>query len=472
MLTISPSKGSPPSGADSDLTADNAHHNLRADPVSMLAAVSRQSATTDDPQSFAREAAQAAAEAIGASHCGTTEILTGGNVLGVSIRPTSGRHPSDGLKQFEVELERPDSLTALALREGRTMVVGDLELSEHEDSDLQRLAFPAAIVAPMFSDTYIYGALAAYSLSPCDFHPQQVALVEAVAATVTSSLTRCRAIAEAQRTGRLVQSLSTSMEAMMLVLAPQGTIHEANRACADITGFAPQELQGRSVWNALMLPEEVDAAKRAIGRLQQGEKSEHFETFILTRGGERRRIAWSVATLPSGPHEAGSVVATGIDITDRCEAVERAVRAETMAQDARRMCNDLKERIRSSEHVLSDNQLGASRLPRGIDYDRRAKTRREYPYIQQIAPLRGRDLPDESEFAEMKCRDISSRGFSFYSPRRPDYDKIVVAFGAGATRVFLTADVRHVTPKDVDGRKQYLIGCRYTGRISKTSADS
>ena len=81
--------------------------------------------------------------------------------------------------------------------------------------------------------------------------------------------------------------------------------------------------------------------------------------------------------------------------------------------------------------------------------------------------MRGAAMPDDTQFNEWMCYDISSRGFSFLAPNQPDYHKIVVAFGTPPSLVYLTAEVRHATRREENGRTQYIVGCRYTGRVSK-----
>jgi len=75
-------------------------------------------------------------------------------------------------------------------------------------------------------------------------------------------------------------------------------------------------------------------------------------------------------------------------------------------------------------------------------------------------------LPKLSAYKEIRCRDISPQGFSYVASRPPEYTQAVVAFGAHPNLVYLTAEVRHMTPHEHDGRKQFLIGCSYTGRAA------
>ena len=213
-----------------------------------------------------------------------------------------------------------------------------------------------------------------------------------------------------------------------------------------------------------MVAEDLPYVKQAFARLHNASSTEQFESFVLTKEGERRRMSWSVSSLAGDQLSEPAMVCTGIDITERCVAIERAVRAEAATANARQMVSDLQQRMESGEKEMNSS-ASARRLPSGVEYDRRSRARRDYPYFQLIAPLRGTTTPSHESFMEMKCHDISSRGFAYLTGMKPDYDKVVVAFGTRPNVVYLTADVRHATAKENTNPPQYVVGCRYTGRV-------
>jgi hypothetical protein len=98
--------------------------------------------------------------------------------------------------------------------------------------------------------------------------------------------------------------------------------------------------------------------------------------------------------------------------------------------------------------------------------ERRCRGRRPYPYEQSIAPVIDGRIPAASEFSQIRCRDIASGGFSFLSAAPPRSDTFIVALGQPPKLTHLAAQVAHVTRVEHDGRRMYLIGCNYTGRIS------
>jgi hypothetical protein len=76
-------------------------------------------------------------------------------------------------------------------------------------------------------------------------------------------------------------------------------------------------------------------------------------------------------------------------------------------------------------------------------------------------------MPDTDAFREVRCRDLSSHGFSFETLSIPNYKHLLIAFGKGDDLIYLVAEIVHVTPTGELGDEQYVVGCRYTGRASQ-----
>ncbi|HUT09506.1 MAG TPA: hypothetical protein VMY42_03345 [Thermoguttaceae bacterium] len=122
--------------------------------------------------------------------------------------------------------------------------------------------------------------------------------------------------------------------------------------------------------------------------------------------------------------------------------------------------------------------------------ERRTDPRCPFPVVQRIAVRRGLELPDESEFNEVRCHDLTRRGFSFLLSSRPDFDSLVAAFDVSPKTIYLAARVAHVEDVLVDssgqvlrGRDRWaeaghlvadertvtpmvLVGCRFTERLT------
>ncbi len=98
--------------------------------------------------------------------------------------------------------------------------------------------------------------------------------------------------------------------------------------------------------------------------------------------------------------------------------------------------------------------------------ERRAGPRHAYECRQLVAPYNGEALPRQSEFFWVDCKNISSRGFSFFLSQPPEYREVVVALG-GAPFIFLLARILYFEVEN----ELYVCGCRFQKRISRALGD-
>ncbi|MEE8451787.1 MAG: hypothetical protein V3R99_07720 [Thermoguttaceae bacterium] len=90
--------------------------------------------------------------------------------------------------------------------------------------------------------------------------------------------------------------------------------------------------------------------------------------------------------------------------------------------------------------------------------DRRSGKREPYASTQRIALRRGPELPDESEFIDVECHDLTRNGFAFFLPNEPDFDSLVAAFGTPPEVIYIAARVTHCSDVLVDasGKVEHL----------------
>lgn len=98
--------------------------------------------------------------------------------------------------------------------------------------------------------------------------------------------------------------------------------------------------------------------------------------------------------------------------------------------------------------------------------DRRTNDRRPYECLQLVAPFDGESLPGQDEFRQERCNDLSSKGFSFVSPRRPATPKIVVALGR-VPFMFFVAEIVHVHEVPTDFGDEFFVGCSFLNRVEQ-----
>lgn len=116
------------------------------------------------------------------------------------------------------------------------------------------------------------------------------------------------------------------------------------------------------------------------------------------------------------------------------------------------------------------HRLIAKRL--NEDANRRGRKRSSYRCIQRLAPCTGQQVPELSEFREVVCQDLSAGGFSYLSTVTPEAETLAVELGKAPVLIYVTARVIHVSEVRSDGKRQFLIGCRFTGRLEPRAEEA
>src|SRR5436305_2450065 len=78
--------------------------------------------------------------------------------------------------------------------------------------------------------------------------------------------------------------------------------------------------------------------------------------------------------------------------------------------------------------------------------ERRGAKRFRFPVVQFMAQYDRNGLPSRYDFQQVRCQDISTSGISFFWPRIPDFEYIVIGLDTSGTRIHLTARVTSVRP--------------------------
>jgi PAS domain S-box-containing protein len=123
--------------------------------------------------------------------------------------------------------------------------------------------------------------------------------------------------------------------ALVVVLEPDGRIVYWNHHCSELTGYSLEEVRGRSLWNVLLVPEEVAPVRAAFATLLTSERPSTCANQWVAKTGQRRWIAWSntLTTHPDGGVQY--VVKTGIDRTESAQASDAVVASRTVLDDLR-----------------------------------------------------------------------------------------------------------------------------------------
>lgn len=258
-------------------------------------------------------------------------------------------------------------------------------------------------------------------------------------------------------------------ETLQVVLSPLGIVEKLNDACGTMTGFAEASVRGKLIWEVLLPADYKDAVRDAVNRLRQGEAMVRLESPLRTRQGEPLHVAWTFTIVQRDDGRLQSIVGHG----EIEPPAARTGPADEREQKNQAVLAALEQRERTGPLAplavvddlpeLQPHQLQGP--PKGSAAERRTQPRREYPYVQRIAPWGGGRLPSVRAFFDVRCRDISASGISFYVPIPPGFKRFVMGLGTGEKHVHVIAEVKHVAPSELDGQLLYLVGSQFLARV-------
>ena len=104
-------------------------------------------------------------------------------------------------------------------------------------------------------------------------------------------------------------------------------------------------------------------------------------------------------------------------------------------------------------------------LEKRVKSEKRKSKRVAYEITMQIAPYDGTIVPDADEFQPVVTRDLSPTGISFYTSAEPTTDQIVLMIGDHRQPSYITARIVRSQQGYYQRKRQYLVGCAFTGRI-------
>lgn len=122
-----------------------------------------------------------------------------------------------------------------------------------------------------------------------------------------------------------------TVSALVVALDREGRIRFFNKACESTTGYSAREAVGKTVWDFVLIPAEVEAVKSVFGGLASGDFPNQHNNYWITKHGDRRLIAWSNTCLVDEEGAVEYVVGTGLDITEQRELERRTWQAESLA---------------------------------------------------------------------------------------------------------------------------------------------
>jgi PAS domain S-box-containing protein len=165
-------------------------------------------------------------------------------------------------------------------------------------------------------------------------------LIDAVAAAAGLSLQNERLTAEARAQYRFLEAVTDTAPSLLVNVDSDGTILNQNRAALAAAGLEDEELvRGRPFWDVFIAPHERAAARDRFLALAPDFPPREYEGTFTNAHGEERVIYWRSAPVLDESGHVSSIVAGGVDVTDRKRQEEELrasrVRLVTAGDEAR-----------------------------------------------------------------------------------------------------------------------------------------
>ncbi len=123
---------------------------------------------------------------------------------------------------------------------------------------------------------------------------------------------------------------------------------------------------------------------------------------------------------------------------------------------------------------LSARELGQITETEHHDVASEDGGRKHYAYdcVQTILPWSPGDalMPAFTDGVSVRCHDISGKGVSFFWPRAPQFEHVIISLGSECDLLFMAAQVASYKPAEMDGAAMYLITCQFIRRMDELTA--
>jgi PAS domain S-box-containing protein len=110
----------------------------------------------------------------------------------------------------------------------------------------------------------------------------------------------------------LINTTLHALDALVVVLNRDGNMVRFNHACETLSGYAEDEVLGRS-FSEFLLPEERNSVMAVFQDLLSGRSSKGYCNHWITRNGAPKLIEWSSSTVSDSDGHVTHIIATGID---------------------------------------------------------------------------------------------------------------------------------------------------------------
>ncbi len=447
-----------------------AHGDARARYQAAIVAFGRRTIARPTLALLMQDAVALVGEILGTGLAGVTEVADGGRNIVTRVATIGAGGKTANPVSHRMPMNPVGSMAAFALTTAGTVVTADLAAeTAYQDMFLRNLGVRSALCVPIHLNREPLGALGVYCPEPRRFGDEEAGFVEVISHLLAATIARVHAEDEMVQQRRLAQAVLDSVDAIAITLDRQGRVLRMNAAGGHLLGVSSPEVEGQPFAGALLAPKAAEPFTAFFREALAEKEPRGLEVDLVAKDGTLHSVCLRGALLAGPTGSPSTVLLTGMDRTEVKRRTDELLTARSREKHA---SGEGAEPATAGpgESAAPPSPAAGKPVP---GYDMRSSPRRAYQYRQLIAPLHGDQLPPRNRFFEVICEDISAGGIAFRLDSLPDFKRVVVALGQSAQLAFFTADLVRVSEtRAADGRRQFLVGCRFTGRIRQLEPGS
>lgn len=114
-----------------------------------------------------------------------------------------------------------------------------------------------------------------------------------------------------------VSAILDTLDAIVVVLDAKGKVVMVNPSFEYLTGYMLEDIKGKSLAFTFYQSDQIEEMTKMMCNLQDSEKTNRYESYIISKDGNSFYISWSNRVLRGTDGSIKHIISTGIDITDR-----------------------------------------------------------------------------------------------------------------------------------------------------------
>ena len=144
-------------------------------------------------------------------------------------------------------------------------------------------------------------------------------LVTLLNSRIINTLLKNRRLAEERlaKESALNKALLDTVRTVVLIQDPDAGIVYFNRFSEELSGYSSSEALGKTVWDFLLPPEDMEPVRQAWNQLNVEKDLDYFENCWITKDGQQRHLAWTSTVLTDNTGRPEYVIGIAFDMTER-----------------------------------------------------------------------------------------------------------------------------------------------------------